>query len=152
MDECENHNIKSLQNVSPQFLQWLIGFVDGEGSFKISISKNYATYIFQIKLHIDDISILKFIQSQLNAGTIHIEKNKAIYRVSKKEDIKTKIIPIFTQYPLQGTKSLNFRDFKLAKECGEIEKIKLIKKQMNNSRKDYSSYPLSLIKLNFFYI
>lgn len=152
IQECENHNIKSLKNVSPQFLQWLVGFVDGEGSFKISISKNYVTYKFQIKLHIDDISILKFIQSQLNAGTIIIEKNQARYRISKKEDIKTKIIPIFTKYPLQGTKSLNFRDFKLAKECGNIEKIKLIKKQMNNSRKDYSTYPISVIKLNIFYI
>jgi hypothetical protein len=47
------NNITSLQNKYKNiyFLQWLVGFTDGEGCFMI---KKNNTFMFQIKLHIDE--------------------------------------------------------------------------------------------------
>ena len=63
-------------NANEDFLFWFSGFTDGEGNFSIFLDKVYIRFRFKINLHIDDIEVLKTIQSKLNIGIIVIEENK----------------------------------------------------------------------------
>jgi len=55
-----------------EFYNWFIGFVEGEGSFNVSLSmknnKLTMTFTFAIELHIDDANILYKIKSFLPKG------------------------------------------------------------------------------------
>jgi hypothetical protein len=63
--------------------------------------------------------------------------------VRKSSDIQEKIIPFFKNYPIQGVKSLDFKDFCLVSEilkenkrltADNLEKISKIKAGMNKGR------------------
>src|SRR3990167_10980339 len=89
--------------------QYVTGFVDGEGCFAISISR-HATLkrrrevraSFQIELRADDHAILERIREILDCGQLYhlrydrygwYPHNK--FKVSRIEDLVTKIIPFF---------------------------------------------------------
>jgi len=72
------------------FLQWFIGFVEGDGSFFITRAKS----IFSIHLHIVDLPLLIEIKTQLNMGSIHIGKNSCLFTIKAKKEIET-LINIF---------------------------------------------------------
>jgi hypothetical protein len=63
-----------------KFLNWFVGFADGESNFSIVLYKNSdgnilsATFRFTIELHVDDIEVLNYIKRKLNIGT-----NIAVY-------------------------------------------------------------------------
>jgi hypothetical protein len=129
-----------------EFFEWLAGFTDAEGTFYVGVSLNKkVSFKYQIGLHIDDRPVLEFIISRLGFGKIYSHKNSVTLVINKHEDI-TKIIDIFTKYPLQSTKWLNFCDFT---QCFELisnkvsdrlevnNKIIDIKNNMNNSRTNF---------------
>ena len=112
--------------------QYIVGFVDGEGCFSITINKNSdrlpeIRLIFEIELREDDEPILREIQKVLGCGNIYRldYERYAKWRphvklkVSNFNDISQKIIPFFTRYPLQAKKRLQFRQF-----CRVAELIK----------------------------
>ena len=61
--------------INKYFIEWLVGFVDAEGNFNISLRNfkdnkyNSLVLTFQIGLHsplgLDDLEVLKFIQKNL---------------------------------------------------------------------------------------
>jgi hypothetical protein len=53
-----------------EFSHWFSGFSDAESNFYISDSENKFTFRFSIKLHIDDLNLLQFIQQRLKIGKI----------------------------------------------------------------------------------
>lgn len=94
---------------------WTItGYVEAEGNFLISVySYNYREtrlMSFNIHIHSEDIAFLTTIKNFFNCGTISSvnKKGHVTYSVKKKEDIINIIIPFFTNYPLRGTKHLDF--------------------------------------------
>ena len=87
-----------------KFMQWLSGFVDGEGNFQVIIDRGRLCFMFRIRLHIDDIGVLYTIQKYLGVGTVNASANTAVYTVRSLNDLLTVIIPLFTQYPLHTTK------------------------------------------------
>jgi hypothetical protein len=103
---------------------YIVGFVDGEGCFSISLNKNddrlpEVRLIFEIELREDDEPILQEIREALNCGNIY-RLEYARYakwrphvklKVSNFTDISTKIIPFFQRYPLQAKKRLQFEKF-----------------------------------------
>lgn len=104
--------------------QYIVGFVDGEGCFCISLNKNDSRIpevrlIFEIELREDDESILREIQAVLDCGSIYrLEYERHAnwrphvkLKVSNFADISTKIIPFFQTYPLQAKKRLQFEKF-----------------------------------------
>ncbi len=131
------------------FLEWLRGFVDGEGTFVISggTDSNFYTFIFQIWLHEDDLEILHFIKEALGFGEVLLNKsrNAAYFRVRTQADIQT-IIDLFSCRPLNTTKHLNFLAFKRAfelytgaKRKSDVkEEIGIIISRMNSLRFDYT--------------
>lgn len=108
---------------------YIVGFVDGEGCFSITLNRNgtrlpEARLIFEIELREDDEKILQSIKELLNCGNIYrltydrYEKWRphVKYKVSNFKDISEKIIPFFKKYPLQAKKRQSFENFCQAAE------------------------------------
>ena len=103
---------------------YIVGFVDGEGCFSITINKNGSKLpevrlIFEIELREDDEAILKEIKAILGCGNIYRLDYKRYdkwrphvkYKVSNFSDISEQIIPFFRAHPLQAKKRLQFERF-----------------------------------------
>ena len=99
---------------------YITGFVDGEGSFSVSISpgnfKNVKWEIrpsFSISQHKRSRSILFKIKDYFQCGTIRPNRkdNTYKYEVRSVEELDKKIIPHFKKYPLQTDKKKDFEVF-----------------------------------------
>lgn len=111
---------------------YIAGFIEGEGSFGIIISKHKtkrlgfdARLSFEIELRGDDRKILEEIQSHLGCGHIYELKYErygwmphAKYSIRKRNDIRDKLVPFFKKYPLRGKKAKDFVLF-----CQALEEI-----------------------------
>lgn len=98
--------------------QYVVGFVDGEGSFSVSIyhdetmkNKIYVLPEFEIELRADDQQILERIQQTLGCGIIYQCNYERYgwyphvkYKVSRRDDLARIVIPFFEKYPLQAKK------------------------------------------------
>jgi len=132
---------------------WLAGFAEGEACFYLSIYKSlksklgYAVQlVFKITQHNRDNELLKGISEYLACGRVENRKtNASDFTVNSFKSFEEKIIPFFTNYPLQGSKLLNFQDFKevvgIMKDKGHLnkkglQKINLIKSNMNFGREE----------------
>ena len=118
---------------------YIVGFVDGEGCFCITVNngkkgKPEIRLLFEIEVREDDEDILRQIQETLGCGNIYrleyarYEKWRphVKYKVSNFQDISTKIIPFFTRYPLQAKKRFSFQKFcQVAKLMDKKEHLNL---------------------------
>jgi len=131
-----------------EFNQWFTGFTYGEGCFYVGVNKNKnVRFSFSIHLHIHDLKALETIKSRLNCGQIHIGEKAANFYITSTKDISNIIIPLFEQFPLNGTKYLDYLAFKqavslnldtsLSKET-RIELISQLCSSMNTQRSDFS--------------
>lgn len=136
-----------------------IGFVDAEGCFFVSLTNNKTGIglIFKVTQHIRDTYLLKEFISYFNCGRYSLCSSKAgDYIVTKFSSINNNIIPFFNKYPILGSKSLDFSDFKKVAELIEnkvhltpegFKFIKEIKSGMNKGRL-YNKLDLSGISSN----
>lgn len=128
---------------------YIVGLVDGEGCFCVSINRKNSLkpevrLLFEIELRADDKEILERVKETLDCGNIYYldyERYKKWkphykYKVSNIVDISTKIIPFFKKYPLQAKKKHSFDTFCLVAKMilqkdhlktEGIEKIKLLR-------------------------
>jgi hypothetical protein len=104
---------------------WIVGFVDGEGCFSISIFKNITTTSgfqifpeFVVTQGAKSLSVLEGIQDYFECGKIYENRRKDDHRenlyrycVRSLDDIQYKIIPFFEQYSLQTAKQQDFLAF-----------------------------------------
>ena len=83
--------------LNEEFKQWLVGFTDAEGCFRIGINnKNRViSFNFAIGIHIDDLDVLEFIKNKLNCGNIYTNENGATFIITNISDIQNILIPIF---------------------------------------------------------
>lgn len=106
-------------NLDSYWLQWFVGFFDGEGSlyfkpFKRTDSNRYMRQTAQISIHKDDGWVLYTIKEKLNIGSIGYDKNKIRWQVRSLEEIVQVLIPIFDTYPFLTRKCLSYQLFKKA--------------------------------------
>lgn len=148
----KNSNVRTednlLKNVPSEFLYWFSGFTDAEGNFLISINRQYVRFRFKISLHIDDVEVLNTIKSNLNVGTVTLERgrNRCSYVIQNYEDIKNVICPIFNVFPLHTSKRLDFENFSQAVfikdnkilSNTDIRKIVSLKDTMNTKREIFT--------------
>lgn len=123
--------IQSIKKLHPQYV---VGFVDGEGSFSVSIyrdeamrNKIFVRPEFEIEVRADDREILKRIQKTLGCGKIYKCNYERYgwyphvkYKVSRLDEISEVLIPFLEKYPLQAKKAKIFYYFK-----------QIIRKRMN---------------------
>ena len=80
--------------INKKFLEWFIGFVEGDGSFIISKNKIY----FDITQNLQDVQVLYYIKKELGFGKILIrnepKRNVAVFYVTS-EDNFYRLIKIF---------------------------------------------------------
>lgn len=102
--------------------EWLVGFVDGEGSFNvITVEKmsNAAAFIsykvwlhFQITQHNRDTLLMERIVTYWGCGSVKKRNTAAVdFKLNKSELLSNIIIPFFQKYPLQSAKYLDFQSF-----------------------------------------
>ncbi len=131
-------------------LKWIAGFVEAEGSFKVTIinrpnNRYQVLIVFQITQHGRDKQLLNILLNYFGCGTLEKDNRKSVYHFSvyKFSDNYDKIMPFFKQNNLVGKKALDFKDWC---KIGEIirsgdhltpkgfQNIKEIRSEMNNGR------------------
>ncbi len=103
---------------------YIVGFVDGEGCFSITINKcnkriPEVRLLFEIELEESDEEILYKISKTIGCGKVYKVSYKkhpswnihSKLKVSNFKDISDKVIPFFTKYPLQAKKRFQFERF-----------------------------------------
>ena len=127
---------------------YIIGLVDGEGSFNVQIrndrKRTRVQLKFSLKLRHQDKKILYKLQRFFGCGNIYIQRDKRknhslCYRfeVQDRKDIVKKIIPFFEKNPPKiESRKRDFELFKIiAKDLGknpiDFESIKSLKNQMH---------------------
>ena len=136
---------------------YIVGLVDGEGCFAITISKHKtkklgldARLIFEIELRADDREVLERLKNTFGCGSIYELnydrygwKPHVKYAIKSHKDIFKILIPFFKKYPLQGKKKKDFLDFCRAAEVFKekqhlnvegIKKLEKIRQFMNEKR------------------
>ena len=128
--------------------QWIVGFVDGEGCFHVSVNAHEQTTSgfqvlpeFVVVQHERDVQILHALKRHFGCGVVrrnHAER--MCYRVRGVKHLNERVIPFFEQHPLKTRKNVEFRKFRrilrLMAAGGHlddegIEKIRSIAAQMN---------------------
>ena len=100
---------------------YIAGYVDGEGSFSVTINRN-PTSRFKLQLvpelHVsqngDRREVLDLIKKRLGCGYIKRNGRKdqvMVFVVRNREDLLTKVIPFFERSPLLSSKRNEFETF-----------------------------------------
>lgn len=118
-----------------QFLcGWVVGIVDGEGCFSVSVIKNSTTASgsqifpeFVVTQGEKSLKSLETLKSFFDCGNIFVNRrndnhkeNLYRYCVRSRSDLVEKIIPFFRKYPLETAKNRDFIIF--AKVVNGMEK------------------------------
>jgi len=131
--------------------QWIVGFVDGEGCFHVSVNPHgemasgyQVLPEFTVVQHRRDVQILHALKAYFGCGVVRVNHgDRMAYRVRSLEHLAKQIVPFFLKHPLKTSKNidfLKFRDVVLLCQAGEhlteagIIKIQQITAQMNHSR------------------
>jgi len=87
-----------------KFIEWFVGFIDGEGNFMIgSDTRGKSTrFNFRFMIGLDDKPLLDFIQNNLGVGIVNTNKDNTVsyFIISDTSVLKSVIIPIFDQFSL----------------------------------------------------
>jgi len=111
----DSNHILTRNMTDSEFNPWFTGFIDGEGYFYISMTQNSVIgFRFGIHLHLDDIETLEFIKDKLNCGIISTNhtSGSAKFELNNLNDIRTKLIPLLDNFPLNGVKYLDYLAFR----------------------------------------
>ena len=98
--------------------QYVIGFIDGEGSFSVSINKHQTLKSgievkaeFEIELRADDREIIERIMTTIGCGIIYDCSYERYgwfphvkYKITSTKDLETYLFPFLDRYPLQAKK------------------------------------------------
>lgn len=110
--------------------EYIVGLTDGEGCFYVNLrparsatGKPWVETHFYIKVRIEDRPMLESVQQVLGVGAIYLQKENrpnhtdcCRYEVNNRSDIRSIIIPLFRDYPLQSVKRNDFEIFKTIAE------------------------------------
>jgi len=112
-----NKPLNNSQRPNARDLQWLVGFVEGNGSFTIKKNGKYVKYEFAIEIHISDIKLLYKIKTILGGfgSIITYLGNKtelASLKITSKNDLKRVIVPIFDKYSMLTSKQYEYLFFR----------------------------------------
>jgi hypothetical protein len=104
---------------------WVVGFVDGEGCFSVSINRSPATKLgwqvvpeFVVTQGEKSLVSLQTLQDFFECGNIFVNHRsdnhkEHLYRycVRALDDLRTKIVPFFWENPLRTSKHEDFKKF-----------------------------------------
>ena len=131
--------------------EWVVGFVDGEGCFHVSVNPHPEMRAgfqvlpeFTVVQHERDVQVLHALKAFFGCGVVRRNHHdRMAYRVRGKEHLLQHIIPFFLKHPLKTRKRLDFIKFRrvlLLMEAGVhltpegIARVRAISGQMNRGR------------------
>ena len=135
--------------------QWIVGFVDGEGCFHISINKNVTMTTgfqvlpeFTVVQHEQDVKVLYALKAFFGCGVVRVNRKdktstRMAYRVRNVKHLLDIISPFFLEHHLKTQKNVEFRKFRkvlLLMDKGKhltnegLEEIQEIVNQMNRKK------------------
>ena len=112
---------KYANNAAPQRLDakqqaWLVGLYEADGWFGVFRNGKYVQYECGLELSIKDVPLLHQIKNVLSvSGSIRPRKDRpdmVTFKIRNKEDLRTKIVPIFESFPMISAKRYQFENFK----------------------------------------
>ena len=91
----------SKNRTEEQFQQWLVGVVDGDGTFHFSEQApgKWILY-FKVGQNTYNLRMLHYIKRNLGVGQVAVSGHIAEFRIRHCKDIVRVIIPLFDKYPL----------------------------------------------------
>jgi hypothetical protein len=123
-----SNNVLSADNQQerPKIQLWyVVGFVDGEGTFHVAITQSKENRFgiriipeFHVNQNNPSKDTLEDIQTLFDCGYIQQNHSKSkrdqtwVYVVRKRDDLHKKIIPFFEKYPLRTQKKNDYELFK----------------------------------------
>jgi hypothetical protein len=113
------------QQERPGNEQWIVGFVDGEGCFSISVVRNpgcrlgwQVQHEFSVTQGAKSRPALELISDHFGCGQIiensrHDNHRESLLRfsVKRRADLMTVVVPFFEDHPLQTAKASDFEKF-----------------------------------------
>lgn len=137
---------------------WVLGFIDGEGCFSVSIVRNKSSSVgwqvmpeFVATQGEKSLNALKKLQDFFGCGNIFVNRrldnhHENLYRfcIRSLRDLNEKVVPFFKENSLQTAKQIDFELFcevmnlvKLRKHLTQpgVQQIAIIVSQMNNKKK-----------------
>lgn len=115
------------QELSPD---WIVGFIDGEGCFRIGISKHpQVRFGYQVLpeltvvRHERDIDLLHRLRTTMNCGVVRRKHGERYcWRVRDLENLAEIIVPFFEKHKLRSKKAIEFQKFaKVVKKMAKQE-------------------------------
>lgn len=110
-------NLPTLNRLDPWFVS---GFVDGQGTFQLSLLKSKKLKTgwevqpgFKIELHSKDFELLRLIRDFFRVGNLRLAGDRAIYTVRSLKDHMV-ILNHFDKFPLITKKQVDYKLFKTA--------------------------------------
>jgi hypothetical protein len=113
------------QQERPGIEQWIVGFVDGEGCFSISVVRNpgcrlgwQVQHEFSVTQAASSRDALELLVEEFECGSI-IESNRTDdhrepllrFSVKRRSDLVSVVVPFFEERPLRTAKRLDFERF-----------------------------------------
>ena len=104
--------------------QWIVGFVDGEGCFHISINPHKDMKLgfqvlpeFTVVQHERDVKVLYALKKYFGCGVVRVNRKdhtstRMAYRVRSQEHLLNIIIPFFMKHSLKTQKYVEFKKFR----------------------------------------
>ncbi len=100
---------------------YIAGYVDGEGSFSVSVQRNPTCRVgfqlvpeFHVSQNGDRAQVLELIRARLGCGRIrpNSKRDRALVLVVRnREHLLERVIPFFEQNPILSTKHVDFEKF-----------------------------------------
>jgi LAGLIDADG endonuclease len=100
--------------------QWIVGFVDGEGCFHVSVNAHPGMSAgaqvlpeFTVVQHERDVQVLHALKAHFGFGVVRRNNgDRMAYRVRGHEHLSKTIIPFFEKHPLKSRKRVDFIKFR----------------------------------------
>jgi len=122
-------NKEDLNNNRNLFEQWLVGIVDGDGTFSIYNNGNKWNLTFKIDQSRYNLRLLFYIKTRLGVGKVKQSGNFSSFVIRDRKILSKYVFPIFDKYSLLTSKQYNYLKFRKAFSILEDSNL-------NNSQKN----------------
>jgi hypothetical protein len=113
--------VSGAENQQERLDSYIAGYVDGEGSFSVSVQRNTSSRLgfqlipeFHVSQNGDRAQVLGLIRERLGCG--YIKRNSRrdqalVFVVRRRRDLLDQVIPFFERNPMLSTKHADFEKF-----------------------------------------
>jgi LAGLIDADG endonuclease len=120
-DVYASDNVSGADNQQERLDSYIAGYVDGEGSFSVSVQRNPTCRVgfqlvpeFHVSQNGDRAQVLQLIQERLGCGRIRPNSRRdqaLVFVVRNRHDLLKHVIPFFERNPILSTKRADFEKF-----------------------------------------